>query len=169
MRRLSADPDRPVVEALLDQKDLAGIGNLWAVETCYLRGISPWTPVRDVDLRAAVRLARRMMRHSLEHPGQVTTGDTRRGHDALGLRAGRAAVPAVRHTGGVPRQRDRAAVRARDLVVPVLPARAVPDARAAADAAGPAPGRERGVVRLADQADVGATGVRAAERLSRRA
>ncbi len=79
VRRLSADPDRPLVEALLDQKNLAGIGNLWAVETCYLRGVSPWTPVRDVDLRAAVRLARRMMRHSLEHPGQVTTGDTRRG------------------------------------------------------------------------------------------
>ena len=79
VRRLSAEPDRPVVEALLDQRNLAGIGNLWAVETCYLRGISPWTPVRDVDLRAAVRLARRMMRHSLEHPGQVTTGDTRRG------------------------------------------------------------------------------------------
>ncbi len=79
VRRLSADPDRPLVEALLDQKDLAGIGNLWAVETCYLRGHSPWTPVRDVDLRATVRLAQRMMRHSLEHPGQVTTGDTRRG------------------------------------------------------------------------------------------
>ena len=67
------------MEALLDQRNLAGIGNLWAVETCYLRGVSPWTPVREVDLRAAVRLARRMMRHSLEHPGQVTTGDTRRG------------------------------------------------------------------------------------------
>ncbi|MCW2777423.1 MAG: Endonuclease-8 [Frankiales bacterium] len=79
LRRLAADPDRPLVEALLDQKDLAGIGNLWAVETCYLRGHSPWTPVRDVDLRATVRLARRMMQHSLEHPGQVTTGDTRRG------------------------------------------------------------------------------------------
>ena len=79
VRRLSADPHRPVVEALLDQKNLAGIGNLWAVETCYLRGVSPWTPVRDVDLTSAVRLARRMMKHSLEHPGQVTTGDTRRG------------------------------------------------------------------------------------------
>ena len=33
----------------------------------------------DVPRRAVVRLARRMMRHSLEHPGQVTTGDTRRG------------------------------------------------------------------------------------------
>ncbi len=79
VRRLAADPDRPLVEALLDQRGLAGIGNLWAVETCFLRGVSPWTPVRDVDLRSAVRLAQRMMRHSLDHPGQVTTGDTRRG------------------------------------------------------------------------------------------
>ena len=79
VRRLSSDPERPVVEAVLDQRNLAGIGNLWAVETCYLRGVSPWTPVRDVDLPGLVRLARRMMRHSLEHPGQVTTGDTRRG------------------------------------------------------------------------------------------
>lgn len=79
VRRLGADRSRPLVEALLDQRNLAGIGNLWAVETCYLRGASPWTPVADVDLRAAVRLAQRMMRHSLDHPGQVTTGDTRRG------------------------------------------------------------------------------------------
>ena len=80
VRRLAADAERPLVEALLDQRNLAGIGNLWAVETCYLRGTSPWTPVRDVDLRSAVRLAQRMMRHALDHPGQVTTGDTRRGH-----------------------------------------------------------------------------------------
>lgn len=76
---LLRDPERPLVEALLDQKNLAGIGNLWAVETCYLRGHSPWTPVREVDLRAAVRLTRRMMQHALDNPGQVTTGDTRRG------------------------------------------------------------------------------------------
>ena len=77
--RLGQEPDRPLVEALLDQRNLAGIGNLWAVETCYLRGHSPWTPVREVDLPATVRLAKRMMTHSLDHPGQVTTGDTRRG------------------------------------------------------------------------------------------
>jgi len=79
VRRLSAEPERPIAEAVLDQRNLAGIGNLWAVETCYLRGVSPWTPVREVDLAAFVQLARRMMRYSLEHPGQVTTGDTRRG------------------------------------------------------------------------------------------
>lgn len=79
VRRLLVRPDRPLVEALLDQKNLAGIGNLWAVETCFLRGRSPWTPVGDVDLPPLLVLVRRMLRHSLEHPGQVTTGDTRRG------------------------------------------------------------------------------------------
>jgi endonuclease VIII len=75
----SRTPTAPLVEALLDQKNLAGIGNLWAVESCFLRGASPWTPVREVDLRATVRLARRMLRHAVDHPGMVTTGDTRRG------------------------------------------------------------------------------------------
>ena len=80
VRRLLADPARPLVEALLDQRTLAGIGNLWAVETCYLRGRSPWTPVGEVDLPPLLALVRRMLQHSVEHPGQVTTGDTRRGH-----------------------------------------------------------------------------------------
>ncbi len=90
LQRLAADPARPLVEAVLDQRNVAGIGNLWAVETCYLRGVSPWTPAAGVDVAAFLRLARRMMRHSLEHPGQVTTGDTRRGrtHWVYG-RAGR--------------------------------------------------------------------------------
>jgi endonuclease-8 len=89
-RRLLSNPERPLVEALLDQRNLAGIGNLWAVETCFLRGVSPWTPVSEVDLPRLLVLVRRMLLHSLDHPGQVTTGDTRRGqtHWVYG-RAGR--------------------------------------------------------------------------------
>jgi endonuclease-8 len=79
VRRLVADPQRPLVEALLDQRNVAGIGNVWAAETCFLRGASPWTPVADVDLVATVRLARRMLRHAVERGGMVTTGDIRRG------------------------------------------------------------------------------------------
>ncbi len=79
VRRLASAPERPLVEALLDQKNLAGIGNVWAVETCFLRGVSPWTPVAAVDLVATVRLARRMLRHAVDRSGMVTTGDTRRG------------------------------------------------------------------------------------------
>lgn len=78
--RLASDPSRPIVEALLDQRNLAGIGNVWAVETCYLRGLHPWRPTGTVDLVPAIRLARRMLRHSADTDGrQITTGNTRRG------------------------------------------------------------------------------------------
>ena len=92
--RLSAEPGRPVVEALLDQRCLAGVGNLWAVETLFLRGVSPWRPAADVDLGAAVALARRMMSANLRRPGQVTTGDTRPGRTSWVY--GRAGQPCLR-------------------------------------------------------------------------
>src|SRR5580704_18525884 len=40
-RRLSAEPDRPIGEALLDQRNLAGIGTYFAAEMLFLRGIDP--------------------------------------------------------------------------------------------------------------------------------
>ncbi len=81
VRRLSQDPDRTLAAALLDQRLMAGLGNLWVNELCFLRGHSPWTPVQDVDLPALVRLAARALRTSVRSPGayQVTTGNTRRG------------------------------------------------------------------------------------------
>ncbi|MEJ5945430.1 DNA-formamidopyrimidine glycosylase family protein [Pseudokineococcus basanitobsidens] len=92
VRRLAGRPARGIKPALLDQRNLAGVGNLWADETCFLRGLDPWTPVGDVDLPPLVALAARMLRHSATAPGayQVTTGDTRRGrsHWVVG-RAGR--------------------------------------------------------------------------------
>lgn len=47
-RRLLTDPDRPLVEALLDQRNLAGIGNVYAAELCFLAATSPWTPVGEL-------------------------------------------------------------------------------------------------------------------------
>ena len=81
--RLSADPTRAISAALLDQRGMAGLGNLWVNELCFLRGISPWTPVGEVDLPALVRLAARALRHSAKVPGafQVTTGHNRRGQE----------------------------------------------------------------------------------------
>ena len=49
-RRLSEQPDRPLVAALLDQRCVAGFGNLWVNELCFLRGHNPWTPVGSVDI-----------------------------------------------------------------------------------------------------------------------
>ena len=91
VRRLRADPDRAIAEALLDQRNLAGIGNLYKVEVCFLQGINPWKPVRDVaDLPRLVTRARLLLEHNRHEPAQVTTGDLRRGqHHWVYGRAGR--------------------------------------------------------------------------------
>jgi formamidopyrimidine-DNA glycosylase len=82
VRRLRASPDRPVGEALLDQRNLAGIGNLYKAEVLFLRGIDPWQPVGDVaDLTALVELARRLLEANKNRIGQVTTGSTGRGQE----------------------------------------------------------------------------------------
>jgi len=79
VRRLAADPDREIGPALLDQRNLAGIGNLYQAEVCFLLGVSPWTAVREVDLSAAVDRAHWLLTANKEHPAQVTTGNPRRG------------------------------------------------------------------------------------------
>jgi endonuclease VIII len=78
--RLAANPERPVGEALLDQRNLAGIGNIFKCEICFLRGISPLTPMNAVDVAGLVTLARRLLVANRERYDQVTTGDTRAGH-----------------------------------------------------------------------------------------
>ena len=80
VRRLRAAGDRPIGEALLDQRSLAGIGNLYRAELLFLSGISPWRPVADVpDLEGLVGRARRLLRANAARAAQVTTGDTRPG------------------------------------------------------------------------------------------
>jgi formamidopyrimidine-DNA glycosylase len=78
VRRLAADPGREIGDALLDQRNLAGIGNLYKTELCFLRGVSPWTPVADAgDLHAWVDLAHRLLEANRRSHGQSTTGDRR--------------------------------------------------------------------------------------------
>ena len=76
---LGRDPSRTISEALLDQTNLAGIGNLYRVEVCFLTGTNPWTPVSAVDLGRCVDLAQRLLRANLDRVAQVTTGVDRRG------------------------------------------------------------------------------------------
>ena len=45
LRRLRADPTRPVADAILDQRNLAGLGNLYKNELCFLAGVHPRLPV----------------------------------------------------------------------------------------------------------------------------
>ena len=127
VRRLRAAPDRPAGEALLDQANLAGIGNLYKAEVLFLRGISPWRPVGTVDdLEALVELARRLLEANKEH---TVAGDHRQSGARpgdLGVRPGRAGLPAVRHRGAGRRLRGpryRRQPGAGDVLVPVVPAR----------------------------------------------
>lgn len=60
------DPTRGIGDALLDQRNLAGIGNIWKAEGCWEAGIDPWRPVgrvSDAQARAIVAAVRpRMLR-----------------------------------------------------------------------------------------------------------
>lgn len=79
VRRLAAEPDRELGPALLDQRNLAGIGNLYQAEVCFLSGLSPWTRIGDVpDVAAIVDRSARLLEANKATARQVTTGDTRR-------------------------------------------------------------------------------------------
>jgi endonuclease-8 len=64
-----AEPSRAVGEALLDQRLVAGIGNVWKAESLWRAGVSPWRPldgVSDEELRRVLGEAARLMRRSVE-------------------------------------------------------------------------------------------------------
>ncbi|QHY98557.1 Endonuclease 8 [Streptomyces sp. S4.7] len=48
LRNLLAEPARTVGDALLDQRNLAGIGNVFRCETCFLTRTTPWLPIGDL-------------------------------------------------------------------------------------------------------------------------
>ena len=104
VRRLAAHPDREIGEALLDQRNLAGIGNLYKAESLFLRGVDPWTPVaRRARPAAARRAAARLLRANRRPPHSHDRRQPAR-PGALGVRAARQALPAVRHPHPVGRQ-----------------------------------------------------------------
>jgi endonuclease VIII len=83
VRRLAAHPDATVANALRDQRNLAGIGNVFCAEVLFLRGLWPWTPVGEVaDLPALVSLARRVLDANRRRAMRTTTGSLRRGETA---------------------------------------------------------------------------------------
>ena len=80
LRRLQTQPQRALQEALLDQSNLAGIGNMYAAELCFTSGEHPTTPVDRVsDLLRLVRRAHLMLDQNKSRAMQTTTGDLREG------------------------------------------------------------------------------------------
>jgi endonuclease-8 len=70
LARLRADDyTRGIGDALLDQRNLAGIGNLWKSEACWDAAIDPWRPVKDIsdeEARNLVELVRPRMARSAQ-------------------------------------------------------------------------------------------------------
>jgi endonuclease VIII len=68
LARLRADdPTRAIGDALIDQRNVAGIGNIWKSEGCWEAGIDPWRRARDVsdeEARAVIDLVRPRMLES---------------------------------------------------------------------------------------------------------
>lgn len=83
LRRMLAAPERTVGEALIDQRVLAGVGNEYRAEICFLRGIHPATPVGRTEAAEAVDLAARVMQGNLDSPVRTFTGDHRPGHTSF--------------------------------------------------------------------------------------
>jgi endonuclease-8 len=82
VERLHREPGRPIGEALLDQRNLAGLGTVYMAETLFLRGVDPARAAGSVeDLDALVELGHRLLDANKERLGHVTTGDTRPGRE----------------------------------------------------------------------------------------
>ncbi|WP_136709860.1 DNA-formamidopyrimidine glycosylase family protein [Agromyces sp. H66] len=79
VRRIAASPDVPIAVALGEQRNLAGLGNVYVNELCYLRGVLPTRPVSTVDLPPLVDLASRVIRANRDRVSRTTTGVDRRG------------------------------------------------------------------------------------------
>ncbi|HWG01587.1 MAG TPA: DNA-formamidopyrimidine glycosylase family protein [Trebonia sp.] len=110
VRRLTARKERPVGEALLDQRNLAGIGTWFLAEMLFLRGIDPWRTVGSVgDLDALVDLGHRLLDANKTRLGHTSTGDTRPGRESwaygrAGKRCRRCGTPIRRGEQGPPAQ-----------------------------------------------------------------
>ena len=92
---LVADPDRPLAEALLDQRVMAGVGNVFANELCFVFGLLPGTAVAQLPdpVRLATR-AQQMLWANRLRINRTTTGNTRPGQDVWVY--GRAGLPCRR-------------------------------------------------------------------------
>lgn len=78
VRRVSADT-RAAHVALLDQRNVAGFGNVYANELLFVRGIAPTTPANEIDVAATIALGHRMIHANLPRAERTFTGDNRPG------------------------------------------------------------------------------------------
>lgn len=78
-RRITAEPGRSIGAALLDQTNLAGVGNEYRAEICFLAGVHPARTVDTVDVHRILDITFAVMDANRNSPVRVTTGVRRAG------------------------------------------------------------------------------------------
>ncbi|RLY94161.1 integrase [Kocuria tytonicola] len=82
LERLSAQPDRAIGTALMDQRNLAGIGNVYRVETLFMSRTNPWARVDSLPegkLREIVVLAHKLLHLNKDRSMRSTVGQAPQG------------------------------------------------------------------------------------------
>ncbi|MEU1121282.1 MULTISPECIES: DNA-formamidopyrimidine glycosylase family protein [unclassified Streptomyces] len=94
---LLAAPDRPLGEALLDQRNLAGVGNVFKSEICFILGVTPWLPIGELPKEKSARLpalCKKLLEANRDRSSRTTTGRDRDGQRLFVY--GRAPRPCMR-------------------------------------------------------------------------
>lgn len=79
--RVRAQGARPLVEALLDQTVLSGLGTVWAAETAFAARTSPYTPAAATELSAALDTIRQRMAAAVAGDPRAERRDVYRRHN----------------------------------------------------------------------------------------
>ncbi len=80
--KLVADQNRPIAAALLDQRVMAGVGNVYCNELCFVFGHLPTSPVSAVaDPVRLASMARDMLWANRSRWSRTTTGNRRHGQE----------------------------------------------------------------------------------------
>ncbi|MFV8309173.1 endonuclease VIII Nei2 [Mycobacteroides chelonae] len=82
LERLMARADDELSSTLLDQRVMAGIGNVYSNELCFLAGMLPTSPVRDLtDPERFIERAHALLHANKDSHRRTTTGDPRPGRE----------------------------------------------------------------------------------------
>ena len=72
VRRIAARPDGEIANVLLNQRVVAGIGNVFKSEILFLAGVNPFAKcatIAEPELRRLVAISRKILRYNVEHGG----------------------------------------------------------------------------------------------------
>ncbi len=90
VENIRRSPQREIGLALLDQRNLAGLGNVYRAELCFLRGVLPTTPTSEVsDVERMVHLGKKLIEANKDRAERTTTGKLRGDTSWVYGRAGR--------------------------------------------------------------------------------